>query len=161
MKTLMKSPKNNKMSVIRIAPVCSGKIYITPDMDLPIKEEVAHVNEKSEKTARKVLEKYQNHIHTDATPRFCVKHHSTTEEGATIYLYVLPLKAEEEISFHEGRFVSEEEMNKEAKKYSADLLEESDLLFMSAELWEDFYVTYKSGRCKESSKGREACLAIP
>ena len=153
--------ESNKMSIIRIAPVCDGKIYITPDMDLPIKEEVAHVNEKSDKTARKVLEKYRNHIHTDATPRFCAKHRSSTDAGATIYLYVLPLESEDEISFHEGRFVSEEEMNKEAKKYSADLLEESGLLFMSAELWEDFYLTCKSRRCKESSRGREACLATP
>ena len=153
--------ERNKMPIIRIAPVCNGKIYVTPNMDIPIKEEVTHISEKSDKTARKVLEKYQSHIHTDATPRFCVKHLSATEKGATIYLYVLPLKAEDEIAFHEGKFISEEEMGKEAKKYSADLLEESGLLFMSAELWEDFHVTYKSRRCKESSRGRGACLAIP
>ena len=135
--------ESNKMSIIRIAPVCNGKIYVTPDMDIPIKEEVGHISEKSNRTARKVLEKFRNHIHTEATPRFCVKHQSTTEEGTIIYLYVLPLRNENEIGFHEGRFVSEEEMDKEAKKYSADFQKESELLFMSAELWEDFYLTCK------------------
>ena len=138
-KTVMKSLKSNKMSIIRIAPVCGGKIYMTPDKDLPIEEEVEHVDEKSDKKARKVLEKYLQHIHTDATPRFCVKHRSATHEGATIYLYVLPLQAEEEIGFQGGKFVTEEEMEQDVHRYSADLQKESGLLFMAAELWEDFY----------------------
>ena len=157
----MKSPMSNKMATVRIAPVCGGKIYINSQMDLPIVEEVMHISEKSDKSVRKVLEKYQRHIHTEASPRYCAKHRSTSSDAETIYLYVLPLQAEDEINFHGGRFVSEEEMNKEAKKYSADLQEESALLFMSAELWEDFYLTCKSRRCKESSRGREACLATP
>lgn len=139
MKTLMESQRSNKMSIIRIAPVCDGKIYITPSMDLPIQEEVEHIDEKSDKKVRKVLEKYQQHIHTDATPRFCVKHRSATHEGATIYLYVLPLQADEEIGFQGGKFVTEEEMEQDVHRYSADLQKESGLLFMAAELWEDFY----------------------
>ena len=55
-KTVMKSLKSNKMSIIRIAPVCGGKIYMTPNKELPIEEEVEHVDEKSDKKARKVLQ---------------------------------------------------------------------------------------------------------
>ena len=148
------------MSIIRIAPVCKGKIYVTSQMNLPIEEKVEHISEKSDRHVCKILEKYRRHIHTDASPRFCVKHRSISSEGATIYLYVLPLEEENVIDFHEGRFITEEEFNREEKKYSADLLEESELLFMSAELWEDFYLTCKSRKCKESSKGQEASLAI-
>ena len=149
------------MSIIRIAPVCKGKIYVTPQMDLPIEERVEHISEKSDRHACKILDKYRRHIHTDVLPRLCVKHRSISSEDATIYLYVLPLREENEIDFHEGKFITEEEFNREGKKYSADLLEESELLFMSAELWEDFYLTCKSRKCKESWIGPEAFPAIP
>mgnify|MGYP006391275505 FL=1 len=61
-------PKNNKMPIIRIAPVCNGKIYVTPRsvmddessrMDLPMEECVEHISTQSDKAARKMKEKYQ------------------------------------------------------------------------------------------------------
>ena len=73
------------MPIVRIAPVCNGKIYVAPRMasdgeslrlDLPIEESGEHISTKSEKTARKIKEKYQAHIRTDASPRFCVQYKS-------------------------------------------------------------------------------------
>ena len=139
MKTSLKPQKSNKMSVIRIAPVCNGKIYITPDMDLPIEESVEHVSTKSDKEARKVKEKYHPHLRTDASPRFCVMHRSASDHGATVYLYVLPLKHEDEIDFREGTFVTSEDIQNHPEAYAPDLQTESELLGMAAELWQDFY----------------------
>ena len=141
-------PENNKMIIIRIAPVCNGKIYVNPRsdtakntsrMDLPMEECVRHVSVNSDKEARKIKEKYQQHLQTDASPRFCVKHRSCTEKGTTIYLYVLPLKSEDEIRFREGEFVTSEDISKNPGVYSPDLQTESELLGMAAELWDDFY----------------------
>ena len=143
-------PENNKMTIIRIAPVCNGKIYVNPRsdtdanksrMDLPMEECVRHVSSNSNKEARKVKEKYHQHLSTDASPRFCVKHQSSTEKGETIYLYVLPLKSEDEIFFREGEFVTSEDINAHPETYNPDLQTESDLRGMAAELWEEYLQT--------------------
>ena len=137
------------MSIIRIAPVCNGKIYVAPRaskdgkdsfMDLPMEESVEHVSTKSDKTARKVKEKYQAHLKTSMTPRFSVHYKSPSHHGSTTYLYILPLKQEDEIQFHEGRFISAEDINKHPKQYTSNLQMEGELLGMAAELWNDFYL---------------------
>ena len=151
MKSSLKTQTSNNMPIIRIVPVCGGKVYVTkrplagednPRMDLPIMEEVQQVSEKSGKAPRKVLTKYQGHIHTDATPRFCVKHRSASSDDAIIYLYVLPLKSEDEIHFHKGEFVTNEDIANHPESYAPDLQMESELLGMAAELWEDFYTPH-------------------
>ena len=148
MKESLFNPPTNTMSIIRIAPVCNGKIYVTPHsfnkgeqeyMDLPIVESVEHVSVKSEKVACKIKEKYHLHIQTDASPRFCVQHKSASTGDATIYLYVLPLKQEDKIQFHNGQFVDAEHIQTHPEQYSHTLQEESELLDMAAELWEDYY----------------------
>lgn len=137
------------MSIIRIAPVCNGKIYVAPRaskdgkgsfMDLPMEESVEHVSIKSDKTARKVKEKYQAHLKTSMTPRFSVQYNSPSHHGSTTYLYILPLREEDEIQFHEGRFISAEDINKHPKQYTSNLQMEGELLGMAAELWNDFYL---------------------
>ena len=141
-------PENNKMPIIRIAPVCNGKIYVTPHsvmddnssrMDLPMEECVEHVSTQSDKAARKMKEKYHQHLRTDASPRFCVKYRSSTEKEIINYLYILPLKSEDEILFRDGKFVTSEDISKNPEVYSPDLQMESELLGMAAELWNDFY----------------------
>ena len=138
------------MPIVRIAPVCNGKIYVTPRMasdgeslrlDLPIEESGEHISTKSEKAARKIKEKYQAHIRTDASPRFCVQYKSKPHHGRTAYLYVLPLRQEDEIHFHEGKFVSAEDITNHPDAYSRNLQEESELLDMAAELWKDFHTS--------------------
>ena len=144
-------PENNKMTIIRIAPVCNGKIYVNPRsdtakntsrMDLPMEECVRHVSVNSDKEARKIKEKYQQHLQTDASPRFCITHRSETEEETNVYLYVLPLRSEDEILFREGKFVTSEDINAHPDSYSPDLQTESNLLGMAAELWEEYYQAF-------------------
>lgn len=140
--------QKSSMPIIRIAPVCNGKIYVTPHtlnnkeqvhMDLPIMENVEYVSTKSDKMAHKVKEKYHLHIQSEASPRFCVQHKSATTDNATVYLYVLPLKREDEIQFHNGKFVDAEHIQTHHEQYSHNLLKESDLLSMAAELWNDYF----------------------
>ena len=149
MKQSKRLPKSDNMPIIRIAPVCNGKIYVAPrraadgenlQWDLPIEESVEHVSTKSDKTARKVKEKYQAHLKTSMTPRFSVQYKSPSHHGSTTYLYILPLKQEDEIQFHEGRFISAEDINKHPKQYTSNLQMEGELLGMAAELWNDFYL---------------------
>ena len=147
MKSSSQPSIRNNMPIIRIAPVCNGKIYVAPrraadgenlQWDLPIEESVEHVSTKSDKVARKIKEKYQSHIHSDASPRFCVQYTSKPHDGSTAYLYILPLQKEEEVHFHEGKFVSAEEITNQPETFSDNLQEESALLGMAAELWAEF-----------------------
>ena len=148
MKQSKRLPKSDNMPIIRIAPVCNGKIYVAPRRaadgenlrwDLPIEESVEHVSSQSDKVARKIKEKYQSHIHTDASPRFCVQYTSKPHDGSTAYLYILPLQKEEEVHFHEGKFVSAEKITNQPETFSDNLQEEGALLGMAAELWAEFY----------------------
>lgn len=142
--------ESNNMPIVRIAPVCNGKIYVVPcvtasgeslRLDLPIEESGEHISTKSEKAARKIKEKYQAHIHADVSPRFCVQYKSKPHNGHTAYLYVLPLRQEDEVHFHEGKFVSAEDITNHPDDYSYNLQEECELLDMAAELWKDFYTS--------------------
>lgn len=141
------SSETNNMPIIRIAPVCNGKIYVAPRtsengkelrMDIPMEESVEHVSTKSDKAARKVKEKYRAHLSTSMTPRFSVRYKSPSHNGSTAYLYILPLKKEDEIHFHEGKFISAEEITHQPEAYSSNLQLESELLGMAAELWRDY-----------------------
>ena len=147
MKSSSQPSIRNNMPIIRIAPVCNGKIYVVPRptadgsnlrFDLPIEESVEHVSTKSDKAACKVKEKYHLHLHTEASPRFCVQHKSESNKSI-VFLYVLPLKKEEEISFCEGTFITAEDIFTYPERYNSNLQLESELLGMAAELWNDFY----------------------
>lgn len=142
------APESSNMPIVRIAPVCNGKIYVVPRpapdgessrLDLPIEETVEHVSTKSDKVARKVKEKYHLHLNTDAAPRFCVMHRPASSGGETIHLYVLPLKREDEIFFREGKFVNCEDISRHPEAYATDLQMESELLGMAAGLWDVLY----------------------
>lgn len=150
MKTLIPTPITDHLSTIRIAPVCNGKIYVTPRptedgtstcLDLPIEETLAHFSPKSNKGICKVTERYSRHLHTDIVPRFSVKYRPAPDDRATVYLYILPLKQEDEISFHDGKFISAEEIGTPKEAYSPRLNKESELLAMAAKLWNEYPVS--------------------
>ena len=131
------------MPVIRIAPVCNGKIYVKPhasshQMDLPLMEHVScHPTQSSNKQAKKLTQKHED-INTTEEPRFSVRYVSPVNKNEHVYLYILPLSKEEEISFAEGKFISADEIETQAHLYSDYLQKESGLLGMAAELWEKF-----------------------
>lgn len=140
-------PKN--MHIVRIAPVCNGKIYVIPHpstneknnrMDIPIEEYASQEPSKSGKTAQKIKGKYQLHIRSEIQPRFSVKYHSVSEQKGTVYLYILPLKEESEISFQGGKFITADEIRNNSERFGLNLQQECELLDMAAELWKDFYL---------------------
>ena len=147
MKDLLFNPSTDKMPIIRIAPVCNGKIYVVPrhssenkdiHWDLPIEESVEHISSNPEKIASKVKGKYHTHIQAKMSPRFSVKYQSPSHQGSTTYLYILPLQKESDIHFHEGKFIDAENIAEQTEKYSLHLQQEGELLGMAAELWDDF-----------------------
>ena len=133
MKGTLLHPQPDNMPIIRIAPVCNGKIYVVPH----ISEQ--HVPTHSVKAVKRLKEKYHLHLQTEAQPRFSVKYKVSGNSQDTVYLYILPLKHEKEIHFHEGKFISTDEINPD--DYSQELIKESELLGMAAELWKDYYQT--------------------
>ena len=132
------------MPIIRIAPVCNGKIYVVPHsessrMDLPLIEQVdVHPAKSSNKLARQLTKKHEG-INAKEEPRFSVRYVSPVNQGEHVYLYILPLGKEDEIRFEEGKFISADEIGTNAHLYSDYLQKESDLLGMAAEVWEEFH----------------------
>jgi hypothetical protein len=107
-------------------------------MDLPLIEEVVqHPTKSSIKQAKQLTQKYKN-ITTTEEPRFSVRYVSPVNKEEHVYLYILPLSEENEISFEEGKFISADEIEKNAHIYSDYIQKESDLLGMAAELWNDY-----------------------
>ena len=148
MKDSLFNPPTDKTPIIRIAPVCNGKIYVVPrhssenkdiHWDLPIEESVEHISTQSDKIACKIKGKYHAHIQAQMSPRFSVKYQSPSHLGSTTYLYILPLQEESDIHFHEGKFIDAENIAEQAEKYSLHLQQEGELLGMAAELWDDFF----------------------
>lgn len=132
------------MPIIRIAPVCNGRIYVIPghsadQLDLPLIERTASpLSKRSNKAARQLAQKHHSNLRTGEQPRFSVKYASPTDQAEDVYLYILPLNDEKEISFENGTFVSAEEIEAEGHRYSEYLQKESGLLGMAAELWQDY-----------------------
>lgn len=148
MKKTFKETSYNNMPIIRIAPVCNGKIYVVPHQsslstnclfDIPIQEEVTTDPSPTGKAALKLKERYRSHIDATEQPRFSVKYRLKSSERNTVYLYILPLEKEEDIHFSNGLFITAEDIQVSGKNFSPYLLEESELLGMAAELWSNFY----------------------
>ena len=146
MKSTVSNPKEKLNSIVRIAPVCNGKIYVVPRpsedgnirMDLPIEEAVEQISTSSNRIACKIKEKYSQHICKSASPRFSVRYRSAPHHGSTVYLYILPVREENEVHFLNGKFIDCQEITMEPQKYSSNLHEEGELLGMAAELWADY-----------------------
>lgn len=145
MKKTLNAPKHTHMSILRIAPICNGKVYVVPHQsnpmgnyffDIPIQEEIHGNPTNSSKIVQKLKERFHLHFHTNEQPRFCIQHKMKSD---TIYLYILPLRQEEDIHFSHGKFMSLKEMLENKESLSQCLQKESEFLGMAAELWQDFY----------------------
>lgn len=132
-------------TIVRIAPVCKGMIYVIPHTtpqldsplwDIPIIENLEKAFPIPIQTIRKTVRKYHRHIQTLHSPRYSVRHKSSTDSGHIISLYILPLSDTSEINFREGRFVTSDEIRDNKELYSLDLQQESELLGIAAELWD-------------------------
>lgn len=131
------------MPIIRIAPIFNGKIYVKPhasshQMDLPLMEQVTcHPAKSSNKIAKQLTQKHMD-INTKEEPRFSVRYISPVNKDEHVYLYILPLGSEKEISFAGGQFISADEIEDQAHLYNDYLQKEGDLLKMAAELWNEY-----------------------
>lgn len=131
------------MPIIRIAPLCNGKIYVIPQedthrMDLPLMEEINGQSGKSfHKQAKVLTKRHEAFINTSEHPRFSVKYLSPVNQEE-VHLYVLPLSHEDDIRFEDGQFVPADEIEENECLYSAYLQKESSLLGMAAELWDEY-----------------------
>lgn len=138
-----RSKTSEKMPVIRIAPVCNGKIYVVPHnkscrMDLPLMGQTdVHPSKSSNKLAKQLASTYKG-ISTTEEPRFSVKYASPVNQEEHVYLYILPLSKEDEIRLDEGKFISADEIEANTELYSDYLQKESGLLGMAAELWGNY-----------------------
>lgn len=148
MKKTLNALHHNSMSTLRIAPVCNGKIYVVPHqsnqmgnyyLDIPIQEQIHGNPTNSGKAVQKIKERFHLHFHTNEQPRFCVQYKMRAEQQEVVFLYILPLKEEEEIRFSNGQFMTSEEIQANEQSFSPYLQKESELLGMAAELWNDFY----------------------
>lgn len=141
------SLRYERMPLLRIAPICNGKIYVTPrgcqkeeagKWDIPI-EDCIHYNETNiDKYIQEIGDKCQKHTGLEA--RFSLKHLIKTDSGVqkTIMLYVLPLKKENQIHVEGGKFVTPEEIEKNACQYSTLLQKEISHLSLAARMWKEF-----------------------
>lgn len=150
MKETLSTNQRNTMPIIRIAPVCNGKIYVihhtseereNPKIDIPIEEYVHQAPTQSGKMAKKIKGKYRLHLQTDMPPRFSVKYKSPSDKQEIVYLYILPLKEENEIKFQGGKFITTDDIHHNSRLFSPNLQFESELLCMAAELWNDYFQT--------------------
>ena len=134
---------HNKLSIIRIAPVCNGKIYVVPhagsnQMDLPLMKYTDSYSRKTcNKTAKLFTENYKEFT-TSEEPRFSVRYISPVDKEEFVYLYILPLNNEDEVVFNEGKFISADDIENNQHLYSESLQKESGLLGLAAELWRDY-----------------------
>lgn len=138
-----------KMPVLRIAPICNGKIYVAPrnqqgeepgKLDIPMEDYIYASNTNIDKFAREVERKYSNNLTDQLEPRFSLKHLVKAADSAqkTVLLYVLPLNDESQIHFTGGKFVTTKDIEAHPNQYSSFLKEEVDHLNVVAQMWEEY-----------------------
>lgn len=148
-----------RYSLLRIAPVFHGEIYLVSRQDktrkhdtvwdLPIENLFEGPLRKAEKQAEKQVRNYLNISTGNANihPRFLC-HYKESCPGCScrqnICLYILPLTQEDVVHCHEGRFVSFEEISAHPEQFSKNLQKELDTLQLAAEIWNKYEPTQKN-----------------
>lgn len=147
--TIILLGENIKKSVtIRIAPICNGKIYISPTntsleeeplLDLPISEFQSIKMKEVNKCAEKLCMKYQEELSNNISPRFSLSYiNKENSKENTILLYILPIESEDKINFKEGFFIEPKKILNNQAKYSPILVEEAGHLQRTVEMWKLF-----------------------
>lgn len=146
-KTISQSYK--KMPFLRIAPICNGKVYVSPrgmhgeepgKWDVPMEDYIYVCKTDTDSYAKEIEKKYHQYLTSNAEPRFSLKHMVAIpgRQKKTILLYVLPLEEESQIHFTGGKFVTPEEVLSNAAQYSSFLKAEIDHLGVAAQIWQEF-----------------------
>lgn len=135
--------------LIRIAPICNGKIYLCPHQtasesiwDIPMNYQVEGLAATNEKFATKqsgmFLKEAKCTIKHFTSPRLILKYHIKSLAPYPIQLFILPIANETDIQLKEGRFFSFYEIEKTALKISNILMAEKEHLQISANIWKKF-----------------------
>lgn len=137
-----------QMPFLRIAPICNGKIYVAPrpsqakeanKLDIPMEEIVFCPQANANSYADNLKSRHSDHITGCPELRFSLKYLSNKMDSTetTVFLYILPLKDENQIHFAGGRFVTPEDIKKKPILYSSFLKEEMEHLDMVAKTWQE------------------------
>lgn len=137
------------LCLIRIAPVCNGKIFLYPHRiaaepvwDVPMVYKIEEILEKSERYAArqaKVFLKEAGYTAQKFTfPRLILKYHIRQLTPYPIQLFVLPIHDEDDFHLPEGRFFSFHEIGQSALRFSKILMAEKEHLQISATVWKEF-----------------------
>lgn len=140
-----------KAPVIRVAPICNNKVFLTPrevsvegkivkEWDLPIESMYLIRNMSVEDYVKRIT---RNFVPAHIEPRFSLKHYGCMRLKCcqTICLYLLPLTEEADLQGLEGDFFSLDtnlEDESEGHRYSCTLKEEFPYLRMAGELWQNY-----------------------
>lgn len=142
---------NFRYTIIRIAPLCHNKIYLTKRKytgccsststvlwDLPVENNFEGSTNRNDKYARKIAKKYWN---IKETPRAILHYKSSLNCPCEqyIHLYILPIDNETKIHSSEGRFFSFEEIEANKDKFSPTLLHEFSHLQLAAHMWNEYF----------------------
>lgn len=135
--------------LVRIVPVCNGKIYVSPrnhtqnepeKLDIPIEEMIYALGDDANDTALRIVKDYHSHFSGELELRFSLQHKTmmSNNKEQVILLYILPLNREEQIHFQGGEFILPQEIKSSPSRYSSFLQEEADHLATVAEMWKTY-----------------------
>lgn len=145
--------ENFRYTVVRIAPICHGKIYLSKRKqttccgspsssvwDLPVENSFEGPANKSGKYAKKVIHKQWG---IQESPRLLLHYKSsiTCSCQQHIHLYIVPVAREEDLCLVNGKFFSFEEIMQNKEKFGASLLHELSHLQLAAHMWDEYFYT--------------------
>lgn len=141
--------ENTKKTItIRIAPICNGKVYLTPTntslsenplLDLPISEFQSIKMKDVNSCAERLCIKYKEALSNNTSPRFSLRYHNKEEnKEITTLLYILPVNSEDEVNFKDGSFIEPEEILSHKASYAPTLIKEAEHLQTTARMWQLF-----------------------
>lgn len=136
--------------IIRIIPICNGKIYLTSHntntdkiWDAPIISPFEGPLRKSREHARKAVKKYRKQMEATPSkagvhPRLILSYRMQGIIPHLIQLYILPISKENEFILPDGRFFSCEEIRQTPESFSEELKMEHERLQMVTQIWKEF-----------------------
>ena len=144
------STYENPCCVIRIAPICNGKIYLIPYAkadsgkrvwDVPLIFPFEKCPYKSERFAAEKVKAFlqkQPGKCSFISPRLILKYRIDRLTPYPIQLFILPIDKEEKSIAPEGRYFTFAELIESPENFSEILLAEKEHLQISANLWKEF-----------------------
>ena len=130
-------------SLIRIAPLYQGKIYLSDHAssvwDLPFTDSLLGPSSAIDRKARKLVRKNITSPHT--SPRLLLRHWTDENDLShrrPVSVYIYPLRHADELRTEQGRFFSFEEIKQQPAAFSPSLLKELEHLQLAAEVWNEY-----------------------